>query len=152
MGSSSMTKPQIGILLLLLICIGSTVRAQYTAPVPSRASFAIAQLRELHFWTGSDNARMDVANRQAIVAFQKLAGLPRTGKLTDSTLARIARWKLPAPRDSLHRRHIEVDLNHQVLFVIDSLDLIEHILPISSGSGKDSDFPGKGKEFARTPR
>ncbi len=138
-------------LTLVTFLFSTGLHAQYTAP-PSRTVYALAQLYVFHFWTGSNYSLSNDANRQAIIAFQKLTGLPRTGKLTDSTIARIARWRLPAAHDSMHRYHIEVDLNHQVLFVVDSLDAIAHILSISSGSGKAFDFPGKGTEFARTPR
>jgi N-acetylmuramoyl-L-alanine amidase len=142
------------ILVVELAVLGQTAIAQRTAPATGfeRANYAIAKLYELHFWTGKTYSLTDDANRQAIIAFQKLSGLPRTGELTDSTIARIMEATNSTPRDSIHARHIEVDLDHQVLFVVDSSDRVARILPVSTGTGKRFLYPGKGKEYARTPR
>jgi lipoprotein-anchoring transpeptidase ErfK/SrfK len=117
-----------------------------------RTVYAIAQLYELHFWTGKTYSLKENANRQAIVAFQKLRGLSRTGTLTDSTVDEIMQATIPVPSDSIHHHHLEVDLDDQVLFVVDSNDRVVHILPVSTGSGKRFHYPYKGYEFARTPR
>ncbi|MDP4198607.1 MAG: L,D-transpeptidase family protein [Bacteroidota bacterium] len=113
---------------------------------------AIGRLNELNYWTARDYSLTNDANRQAIIAFQKLSGLPRTGKLTDSTMARISRAATPIARDSMHSHHIEIDLNHQVLLVIDSNDHVARILSVSTGNGQLFDYPGIGPRYARTPR
>ncbi len=146
--------------LLVLLSTGSSAFAQQTAPAHTKPGAtpslqtvaALSKLYELRFWTGKSYSLKDDANKQAIVAFQKLAGLPRTGKLNDVTIARIQEAKAPVAHILLPERHLEVDLNHQVLFVVDSNDNVEHILPVSTGNGKQFDFPGKGPEYARTPR
>ena len=52
----------------------------------------------------------------------------------------------------MHRKHIEVDLDRQVLFVVDSNDKVIHILTVSTGNGQRFFYPEKGWEEARTPR
>ena len=145
----------VGVVIALCLGAGENAKAQHTAPSTDpdiRTVAALSRLYELRFWTGQNYSLKDDANRQAIIAFQKLASLPRTGKLTDSTVARILRAVPLTPHEKLHQQHLEVDLNHQVLFVVDSNDAVTHILPVSTGNGKQFDFPGKGSEFARTPR
>lgn len=120
--------------------------------VTMRAMLAIGWLNELRFWTGANYSVASDANRQAIIAFQKLSGLPRTGKLTDSTLACIMKASTPAAHDTIHRQHLEIDLDHQVLFVVDSNERVARILSISTGNGQLFDYPGIGQRYARTPR
>lgn len=154
----------------MLLLSAYPAQAQHTAPATGahtegahasatsqQTEAAIAKLYELHFWTGKTYSLRDDANRQAIIAFQKLAGLPRTGKLSDSTIARISEASaspamLPTAHDQLHAQHIEVDLDHQVLFVVDPQDQVNRILPVSTGSGQLFDDSSKGKVYARTPR
>ena len=113
---------------------------------------AIGRLNELRYWTGDNYSLTSDANRQAIIAFQKLSGLSRTGKLNDSTLACIMAAHVLTVHDSIHARHIEVDLDHQVLFAVDSNDQVARILSISTGSGQRFVYPGLGPRYARTPR
>lgn len=148
------------LLSFMLLVSAVPAMAQYTAPsggLPAEAAesktvAAIGRLYELHFWTGKTYSLKDDANRQAIIAFQKLAGLPRNGKLTDTTVARIMSASIPNARVTLHQPHLEVDLDHQVLFVVDSSGRVNRILPVSTGNGQQFDYPGKGTEYARTPR
>jgi lipoprotein-anchoring transpeptidase ErfK/SrfK len=151
---------KVAIFCVFLLGAISPALAQHTAPAASpvhaasntKIDAAIAKLYELHFWTGKTCSLKEDANRQAIIAFQKLAGLPRTGKLTDSTVARIMASSIPSAHISLHEQHLEVDLDHQVLLVVDPADQVNRILPVSTGSGQQFDYPDKGTEFARTPR
>jgi lipoprotein-anchoring transpeptidase ErfK/SrfK len=122
-----------------------------------RTIYAIAQLYELHFWVGKTYSPKEDANRQAIIAFQKLYGLLRTGLLMDSTVSEIMHTSSsptmnPIPNDSIHAYHLEIDLDDQVLLVVDSTDRVVHILPVSTGTGQRFHYPGKGNEYARTPR
>jgi lipoprotein-anchoring transpeptidase ErfK/SrfK len=110
-------------------------------------------LDSAHFkGAGATYSLKDDANRQAIVAFQMLSGLPWSGKLTDSTVARIMRAAVPDSHVKLHRRHLDVDLDHQVLFGVDSLNQVRIILAVSTGNGQRFDYPDKGQVYARTPR
>lgn len=129
--------------------------AQHTAPASEpnpKTAAAIERLYALHFWTGSSYSLKDDANRQAIIAFQKLNDLPRTGRLTDSTDARMMSASIPSARVQNHEPHLEVDLDRQVLFVVDGNDQVNRILPVSTGSGEMFNDSGKGMQYARTPR
>ena len=62
------------------------------------------------------------------------------------------RARTPTARVKLHQPHIEVDLDHQVLLVVDGSDQVNRILPVSTGNGQLFDDSGKGNVYARTPR
>ncbi|MBS1903792.1 MAG: L,D-transpeptidase [Bacteroidetes bacterium] len=113
---------------------------------------ALVRLSSLGFWPDTSATPLSSKNRQAIVAFEKVQRLKRTGKLSDSVAMAIRRAERPLARDSMHRLHMEVDLNRQVLFVVDSVDHVWRILPVSTGNGQKFFYPEKGWEYARTPR
>ena len=142
----------------LVIMISQTpqlAKSQTTGPLPPPAPWIVAgltQLGALHFWTGISFSLNEDANRQAVIAFQKLEHLPRTGKLTADMLEHILHVREIPARDSLHKFHIEVDLNHQVLLIFDSLDQLKRILSISTGNGRYFETTDRGGRYALTPR
>ena len=73
----------------------------------------------------------------AVVAFQKVAGLPRTGRVTQNVVDALAATAAPpgplVPGGGPTR--IEIDLPRQVLFLYHN-DSLTRILPVSTGSGK----------------
>ena len=73
----------------------------------------------------------------AVVAFQKVAGLPRTGRVTQNVVDALAATATPpgplVPGGGPTR--IEIDLPRQVLFLYHN-DTLIRILPVSTGSGK----------------
>jgi lipoprotein-anchoring transpeptidase ErfK/SrfK len=108
------------------------------------------RLNELGYWTGPVDGVWDPASTSAVMAFQKVEGLRRTGKLsaTDITILREAKRPEPLEKGSAH---VEVDLARQVLFFVDDGGSVSHVLPVSTGNGKP--FTVKGvKDFAYTPR
>ena len=142
-------------LFFIILLFSVPVLAQNTAPSTEsngKEIEAIQRLYTLHFWTASSYSLKDDTNRQAIIAFQKLNGLPRNGKLTNSTLSRLARASVPTPHVTMHAPHLEVDLNRQVLFVVDANDQVNRILSVSTGNGKLFNDSGKGMQYALTPR
>ena len=144
-------------LLLVTLCLGFAFRvsAQYTAPIKPIApapEMLLARLHELHYWTGQTFSLKEEANRQAVLAFQKVSGLKRSGKLDAQTAASIQTAVAPEIKHALHELHLEVDLNRQIMFIIGNADELLHILPVSTGSGQLFEFPGKGVEQAVTPR
>jgi len=125
---------------------------QQTSPTPAdRTMLAMIRLTNLGYWTDLIHPKND-ANRQAIVAFQKVERLPRTGKLTDQFVQTILQANAPLAKDSTHSHHVEVDLNRQVLFVVGANDSVERILVVSTGNGKYFETPDKGGRYALTPR
>lgn len=91
------------------------------------------RLSGLGYWTGPVDGVFDSGSRHALVAFQKVEGRKRTGKLTSEEFQalRIAVRTLPRYTDS---GHVEIDLQRQVLFVVDETGTITHILPVCTGN------------------
>lgn len=131
----------------LLLIVGSSgfVLAQTTTkPKPSLSKPAITEveiaeakqtLHALGYWLDLEARGQDASFRHALIAFQKVEGRPRTGALTVKELAAIRNAQTPQPREATSA-HIEVDLTRQVLFVVNESGAIDHILPVSTGSGE----------------
>jgi peptidoglycan hydrolase-like protein with peptidoglycan-binding domain len=87
------------------------------------------------YWTGSANGVFDPEDRAALVAFQKEAGLEKTGRLSFTALEALRSAAPPKPIESGYP-HVEVDLRKQILFFVDADGGVSRILPVSTGSGK----------------
>jgi len=94
------------------------------------------KLADLGYWTGPIDGKMDDASRHSLIAFQKVTGRPRTGKLTRVERSAIMRSTRPEPIEA-GPSHIEIDLRRQVLFMVDDQGGVAKILPVSTGSGKE---------------
>src|SRR5437667_5836713 len=92
------------------------------------------RLSNLGYWTGPVDGRFDPATRSALIAFQKLEGRPITGQLTIGELEAIRNSGSPRPRE-LGYRHVEVDLDHQVLLIVTGVGAVR-FLSVSAGTGK----------------
>lgn len=101
-----------------------------------------ARLAELGYWTGPVDHRVDAITRQAVIAFQKVEGLRRDGRLDTRLLAALRRAAPPAPRETAIGFHLEADLGRQILYAVDAEGKVNRILPISSGTGKPFRGPG----------
>jgi peptidoglycan hydrolase-like protein with peptidoglycan-binding domain len=93
------------------------------------------RLSELGYWTGPVDGALDGITRTALIAFQKWQGRETTGKLTFAELQAIRNANAPEARDAGYR-HVEVDIDRQVLLMIDKEGSVAKILPVSTGSGK----------------
>ena len=93
------------------------------------------RLIELGYWIGETEGKWGEASRSGLIAFQKVEGRPRTGKLTAAELEALNAASRPSPLER-GSAHIEVDLKRQVLFVVDAGGAISRILPVSTGDGK----------------
>ena len=93
------------------------------------------RLWELGYWAGPVDGKFDSDSRHALIAFQKVEGRTRTGKLTLEELNALRVATRPRPRHARYP-HVEIDLERQVLFVIDESGEITRILPVSTGNGK----------------
>ena len=107
-------------------------------------------LSMLGYWTGPVDGAFDSGSRHALVAFQKVEGRKRSGKLTSEELAALRKASRPLPSHPGYP-HIEIDLNRQVMFVVDSSSVVSHILPVCSGN---EEFYVDHGQFhrAQTPR
>ena len=90
------------------------------------------RLSEMGYSTSRLNGVIDTA---ALITFQKWEGRKVTGRLTRDDLEAILNATGPQPKDPGYR-HVEVDLDRQVLLLTDSEGAIARILPVSTGSGK----------------
>lgn len=93
------------------------------------------RLTALGYWIGEADGKWGEASRHGLVAFQKVEGRPRTGKLTPGELAALNAAGRPSPLER-GAAHVEVDLTRQVLFIVDAGGTVTRILPVSSGNGK----------------
>jgi peptidoglycan hydrolase-like protein with peptidoglycan-binding domain len=90
----------------------------------------------LHYDPGPVDGRYGAGLTSAVMAFQKVNGMPRNGRATVDVLAAIANATDPAPMlpDGGVTR-IEIDFKRQVLFFWKDGTLLR-ILPVSTGNGK----------------
>lgn len=107
-------------------------------------------LSGLGYWITKADGRADASTRHAIMAFQKVEGLKRTGTLNAATAKALQNASRPRAKYS-GNAHIEVDITRQVLFVVDDDGRVTHILPVSTGSGKKYFDQGMW-QTAKTPR
>lgn len=110
------------------------------------------RLTDIGYWIQRVDGKWGEASRHGLIAFQKVEGRPRTGKLTLSELQALRAASRPAPRES-GLAHIEVDLNRQVLFMVDADGTVSKILPVSTGNGKSYTSEEEGyTDLAVTPK
>ena len=101
---------------------------------------ADARLAEMGYGTG----------RNALIAFQKYEGLKVTGQLSREHIEAIMNATAPQAKDSGYR-HVEVDLDRQVLLLMDDGGAVRKVLPVSTGSDKQYNEKGMSG-LAYTPR
>ena len=75
------------------------------------------------------------STQQALATFQKWEGRKITGRLTRAELEAIRNANPPRPKDAGYK-HVEVDVDRQVLLLTDDDGEVTTILPVSTGSGK----------------
>jgi len=108
------------------------------------------RLAELAYWTGPVDGTLDDASQQALIAFQKVEGRKRTGKLNREEFTAIRVAVTPEPRDKTFA-HIEVDIQRQVLFIVDDQGKVTRILPVCTGNEQHY-VDGGRVQRAHTPR
>jgi len=93
------------------------------------------RLSEMGFWTGPVDGVIDSTTQLALVTFQKWERRRITGRLTRAEFNAIRNATSPTPRDPGYK-HVEVDLDRQVLLLTNDEGAVTTILPVSTGSGK----------------
>ena len=146
------------VLILSLLLLTSTESSAITKlkgrkgrPV-NRAEVKEAERRlaEMGYWISRADGVMDGVTRTALIALQKWEGREVTGRLTREDFDAIMNASSPHSKDPGYK-HVEVDLDRQVLLLIDSEGVVSKILPVSTGSGKR--YKEKGmRGLAYTPR
>jgi hypothetical protein len=89
------------------------------------------RLRELHFALPRVDARYDLDTYQAVLAFQKVNGLPWTGRTNASVWRALARAHVPHAR--YRGTHIEVSKGRQYLLVVRN-GRVDEVVHISTGA------------------
>jgi peptidoglycan hydrolase-like protein with peptidoglycan-binding domain len=93
------------------------------------------RLAALRYDVGTPDGHFGPADQFAVIAFEKVHGMDRTGRATDDVLAAMAAASDPAPLvPAGGAMRVEVDVPHQVLFLYIG-GTLNRILPVSTGSG-----------------
>jgi hypothetical protein len=93
------------------------------------------RLWDLGYWAGPVDGKFDSNSRHALIAFQKVEGRARTGKLNRGELDALRNARRPV---AMHGRyaHVEIDLSRQVLLLVDETGMVMRVLPVSTGNGE----------------
>jgi hypothetical protein len=103
----------------------------------SRGASVVAverRLRELRYALPRVDALYDRDTAQAVLAFQKVSGLPWTGRVDATVWGRLLTAQ--APRARAGGDHIEIDKGRQVLYVVRGgrVDLVVHVSTGATGN------------------
>jgi lipoprotein-anchoring transpeptidase ErfK/SrfK len=95
------------------------------------------RLADLRFDTGKVDGSWDAATDQAVMSFQKQAGLPRTSKADAATRMRLAGapFGVPMVTAGAEPNRVEVDIERQVLQIWRDNKLYR-VIGVSSGNGR----------------
>jgi hypothetical protein len=121
-------------------------------PSSGKASVRALQrrLKSLGYVVGAPSA-FDGRTQRAVLAFRKVAGMPRTTQASSTVMRAIARgagvFKIRQPT---HGRHIEADLSRQVIALVDRGRVVR-IYPISSGKPSTPTVQGSFRVYSKTP-
>lgn len=111
----------------------------------TRAELKMAKARLAEMGYGRDT-------RKALSIFQKWEGRKLTGQITRKEFDAIMTADAPQARDSGYR-HVEVDVDRQVLLLTDDEGVVTKLLPVSTGSNKRYNEKGiRGLAYTPTGR
>ena len=149
--SQKLRIPVLLILVALTIALPATSFASAHFQKPKRHSVVKALTRAELNQAQARLAEMGYGSgRNALIAFQKYQGRKVTGQLNHDEFDAIMNASAPQPRDAGYK-HVEVDLDRQVLLLTDDEGSLKRILPVSTGSNKH--YSEKGMSgLAYTPR
>ncbi len=114
-----------------------------------RSSAVQNRLSRSGYWLPGANGVFDADMQQAVWAFQKANGLPRTGAIDAATQAKF-RTADPAPRSSTSGYLIEIDKTRQILMVVRQRLRPQYAFNTSTGSDHPYNLDGVGYT-AHTP-
>ncbi|HEV2829393.1 MAG TPA: peptidoglycan-binding domain-containing protein, partial [Pyrinomonadaceae bacterium] len=111
----------------------SVARARSRHLTRAELKAAEDRLAEMGYGTGPVDGVIDDLARNALIAFQKWEGRRVTGNMGRGDFEIIMSAAAPRAKDAGYR-HVEVDLDRQVLLLTDDNGAVMRILPVSSGS------------------
>ena len=104
---------------------GRAPRAAGSSLTSSESRQAFARLAEMGFGPG----------KSGLITFQKFEGRKVTGQLTREEIDAIMTASAPQAKDPGYK-HVEVDLDRQVLLLTDTDGAVKKVLSVSTGSNK----------------
>ncbi len=131
----------LSLLLLTSSAFASTTTEKRKHSSPSRQltrseeKDAEQRLSEMGYSTGRVDGAIDGTTRSGLIVFQKWEGRKVTGRLTRDEFEAIMSAEAPQPKDSGYK-HVEVNVDRQVLLLTDNEGKVQRILPVSTGSNK----------------
>ena len=109
------------------------------------------ELSAAHYVVGAPGV-YDAQTQWAVMAFRKLAGLPRTFAVDASVFAALAAHEGGfVIRYPSQGQHVEADLTHQVMALIGASGVIQHLYAFSSGKPSTPTAPGNFRFWLRQP-
>lgn len=149
----SRTHKRVLVLVLTLASLAISASAYNIPPADQRGLrivFTESLLEGLGYWITRVDERTDDSTRQAIMAFQKVNGLKRTGVLDDDLLWALVKATRPKAKFG-GEAHVEIDITRQVIFLVDENGQVTKTL--STSTGNNQRYLSQGKwERAYTPR
>jgi L,D-transpeptidase catalytic domain len=130
----SIFKKQAAVLLTMALLVLTATHSTAGAKVKKRDSGSLshAEMKEAE----RRLAEMGyLPGRVGLITFQKWEGRKITGRLTRAEFNAIRDANAPQPKDSGYK-HVEVDLDRQVLLLTNDEGVVKTILPVSTGSGQ----------------
>lgn len=153
-GRSSVTGPSTGTASAdPAAAAGSSSAARTPTLKPgSRGTQVLAlqnRLKKLGYWVSASNGSYGHTTAQAVMAYQKVAGLTRDGVAGPKTLAALAAGTRPTAR-SRTGRVMEIDKARQVIKLVNN-GRVELILNTSTGNGRPYRSETGATHIASTP-
>ena len=109
------------------------------------------RLGELRFEVGAVDGMFDDDTEYAVQAFQKLAGLPRDGRVTQPVVEKLAAASPPPPLVAGGGgTRVEIDLGRQLLFLYES-DALSKILTTSTATNQEFCDEGRCRTAVTPP-
>ncbi|MDQ2849095.1 MAG: L,D-transpeptidase family protein [Actinomycetota bacterium] len=90
-------------------------------------------LTRLGYWNGKADGTYGYVTSQAVIAYQKAAGIDADGVAGPATRAKLTKNILPTPRTTSGNA-LEVDKEHQLLLIVLNGKL-KYVIHVSTGSG-----------------
>lgn len=153
MKTTSLTRKVPWLFLVLFLVQLTAASAASAGPATTASAQQVEQrLAAMHYDVGPVDGVVDARSSSAVMAFQKVNGLARTGQLTDDVAAQVlASQASPAPLvPSGGASRVEVDLARQVLFLYEG-DSLSAILPVSTGKASTPTPTGSFRFYRYDP-
>ena len=138
MKTKTPTRRVVGLLLALVLTPMTMASGASAAPTGDPRTVQVErQLAALRYDVGSIDGVVDARSSSAIMAFQKVHGLPRTGRLSEAVTTQIlSTTDSPPPLvPGGGASRVEVDLRRQVLFLYEA-NALSAIVPVASGKAR----------------